>query len=188
MPPKQKITKDMILEAARALVRREGIERINSRNVAKELECSTQPIFSQFPTMEQLRQGVHDYCCSMFEQEVLADKEQQDFMKMSYLKVIHLAREEKNLFRLVYLSEYCGGHEFLQIRMNYESNNRILKQIMGQYQLEELDAMDILQRSSLLIQGIATLIATTNCEYTDEEVCRLVEQTILDMVDGKKKK
>lgn len=184
MPPKQKITKDMILVTAREIVRNEGIESINSRNVAKKLGCSTQPIFSQFPTMEELRKDVHLYCCEVFETEVLEEKETENFLQQSYLKVIHLAKEEKQLFRLIFLSEYCLGSEFMQIRMTYESNNRIVTQIMNQYGLDEIAGRDILQRVSLLLQGIATLIATTNVEYSDDEVCGIMEQTIHDMVAG----
>lgn len=187
MPPKQKITKEMILETAKELVRRNGIESVNSRSVAKELGCSTQPVFSQFETMDELRQGVHDYCCAIFEQCVLSDKEHNDFMKASYLKVIHLAKEDKNIFRLIYLSEYCKGAEFITARLNFESNHRILFQLMEQYQLNEEDGKDILQRTSLLVQGIATLLATTNMNYTDEDVCNIVDKTILDMVNGVKK-
>lgn len=111
-----------------------------------------------------------------------------NFLKKSYLKVIHLAKSEKNLFRLIYLSEYCSGNEFIQNRMSYESNNRILKELMERYQLDEKEGKDVLQRSSLLIQGIATLLATTNIVYSDHEVCNMVEQTILDMVSGIKAK
>lgn len=44
MPPKQKIAREMILEAGFQLVRKSGIDNVNSRNVAKELSCSTQPV------------------------------------------------------------------------------------------------------------------------------------------------
>lgn len=188
MPPKQKITKSMILETARDIVQTEGIESVNSRNVAKRLGCSTQPIFSQFELMEELRQAVHDYCCLVFENQVLDEKDTKYFMQKSYLKVIHLAKEEKNIFKLIYLSQYCEGSEFIQSRMNYESNHKILVQLVEQYKLSESESKDILQRSSLLVQGVATLIATTNVEYSDEEVCSIVERTIQDMVAGVKRK
>lgn len=184
MPPKQRITREMILETAKTIVQRDGIGSVNSRNIAKELGCSTQPIFSQFPTMEDLRQGVHDYCCMLFEQEVLQDKEETDFFKKSYLKVIHLAKEDENLFRFIYLSENCYGQEFLQTRMRYESNHRLLAQIREQFGLNEKEGQDILHRCSLLVHGIATLLATTNVNYSDEEVCDIVERTISDMAAG----
>lgn len=188
MPPKQKITKEMMLETARELVRSNGIESVNSRNVANELGCSTQPVFSQFQSMEELRQGVHDYCCSLFEQEVLQNKEKLDFIQESYLKVIHLAKEEKNIFRLIYLSEYCNGSEFITTRLSFESNHQILLQLMKQHQLNEEEGKDILQRTSLLVHGIATLLATTNINYSDEVICNLVDATIQDMVDGIKRR
>ena len=45
MPPKVRITKEEIINKAVDIVRRDGAQAINARNVAAELECSTQPIF-----------------------------------------------------------------------------------------------------------------------------------------------
>ena len=58
MPPKVRITKAQILEGAVALVRRCGADALNARELAKQLECSTQPIFSNFENMEQLKLAV----------------------------------------------------------------------------------------------------------------------------------
>ena len=41
MPPKAKITKDMILNAAFEVARETGADHINARTVAKKLNCST---------------------------------------------------------------------------------------------------------------------------------------------------
>ena len=54
MPPKVKITKEEITAAALELLRQRGMEAINARAVAKELGCSTQPIFSNYSTMTEL--------------------------------------------------------------------------------------------------------------------------------------
>ena len=48
MPPKQRITREMILESSFSMFCREGMENVNARSVAKALGCSTQPIFSYF--------------------------------------------------------------------------------------------------------------------------------------------
>lgn len=44
MPPKVKVTKDMVIDAAFAIAREAGAENINARTVAKKLNCSTQPV------------------------------------------------------------------------------------------------------------------------------------------------
>ena len=184
MPPNQKITKEMILEAGYQIVRTDGIESVNSRSIAKTLRCSTQPVFSQFPTMTELRQGVHDYACRKFEQDVLYDAASGSFIQSSYLKVTELAKEEKNVFALIYLSEYCGGNDFLRTRMKYESNQRIWKEIKERYRLGDDDCADVLERISLLVQGLATLIATSNVRYEDARIIRIVEQTLEDILNG----
>lgn len=58
MPPKVKIQKQEIIEAAVALVRQSGPQAINARSIAAALDCSTQPIFSNFASMDALRLAV----------------------------------------------------------------------------------------------------------------------------------
>ena len=58
MPPKVKISKENIIAAAINLIRSEGTEAVNARTLAASLNCSTQPIFSNFATMEELQKEV----------------------------------------------------------------------------------------------------------------------------------
>ena len=58
MPPKSKISKEDIVSAGVDLVRRSGEKGLNARNLAAALGCSTQPIFTNFPSMEELRKSV----------------------------------------------------------------------------------------------------------------------------------
>jgi predicted aldo/keto reductase-like oxidoreductase len=58
MPPKQKFTKEDILETAFAIVREQGIENLNVRNIARRLDSSTQPVFSFFENMAELKTAV----------------------------------------------------------------------------------------------------------------------------------
>ena len=58
MPPKVKITKEEIIKTAVELVRACGESAINARAIATSLGCSTQPIFSNFETMDELREAV----------------------------------------------------------------------------------------------------------------------------------
>ena len=57
MPPKVKITKEDIISTALDLIRRGGDGQINARAVASALGCSTQPIFSNFKSMEELEEA-----------------------------------------------------------------------------------------------------------------------------------
>ena len=55
MPPKVKIDKDDIVKAAVEVVRECGIDALNARAVAQKLSCSTQPIFSNYASMNELK-------------------------------------------------------------------------------------------------------------------------------------
>ena len=58
MPPKARITREDITATALALVREKGEGAINARAIANSLQCSTQPVFSNFANMESLRESV----------------------------------------------------------------------------------------------------------------------------------
>jgi len=58
MPPKVKVTQDQIIQAAMDIVRESGIDALNARALAKQLDCSIQPIFKNFETMGSLKQAL----------------------------------------------------------------------------------------------------------------------------------
>ena len=58
MPPKVKVSRGDIVQTAVEIVRCHGAEALNARGIAAVLGCSTQPIFSNFATMEELRLAI----------------------------------------------------------------------------------------------------------------------------------
>ena len=54
--PKQKITQEMILDAAFTLLRTQGHEAVNARSIATQAGCSVQPIYSCYANMSELMQ------------------------------------------------------------------------------------------------------------------------------------
>ena len=60
MPPKAKITRDMIIKAGITIIRTEGIDSLNVRRVAALLSCSTQPVMYHFKTVKELTYAVYE--------------------------------------------------------------------------------------------------------------------------------
>jgi len=58
MPAKKQISKEAILQAALEIVRECGLSAVNARNLAKKLQCSTQPIYLSFTGMDELKVAV----------------------------------------------------------------------------------------------------------------------------------
>ena len=67
----------MILERSFAMFCQEGMGAVNARSVAKALNCSTQPIFSYFSGMDDLKNALDQKARDEFEQMAAqnADKE-----------------------------------------------------------------------------------------------------------------
>ena len=71
MPPTVRFTRDAVLHAACQLMRREGMEALNARAIAKELGGSTQPIFRLFTNMEDLHRELILYVARQFQAHAL---------------------------------------------------------------------------------------------------------------------
>ena len=54
MPAKKRITKDMILQTAMKILKKDGMDAVNIKNLAEELHCSTQPVYLSFNGMEYI--------------------------------------------------------------------------------------------------------------------------------------
>ena len=110
MPPKVKVTKEDIIQAAVDIVRAHGDQALNARTVASALNCSTQPVFSNFSTMEQLRFAVvkkADALCNAYIQQEIENGEYPAY-KASGMAYIRFAKEEKALFKLLYMRDRSG--------------------------------------------------------------------------------
>lgn len=186
MPPKQRITKDMILEHSLMIAEKEGLIAVTSRSVAKSLGCSVQPVFSQFPTMEDLRHETFVYACSLFVQEILAFEQQSDFFPQVTKWVINLARKKPNLFRLLYLSDEFEGNSFLDMMMSFESNQKIILKMTELYSLDESICKDILLRCCLFLIGTGTMICVNHMDFSDAQVADMMKRTVTDMINGAK--
>lgn len=55
MPSQKRITRSAIIGTAVSILRKEGYDGVNARKIAKELGCSTQPIYSEFGNMNELK-------------------------------------------------------------------------------------------------------------------------------------
>ena len=107
MPPKTKITKEEIIEAAVDLVRKSGAEAINARAIANCIGSSTQPIFSNFCSMEELRGAVIEKANELYlkNEKELIEKELYPPYKSTGMAYIRFAKEEKELFKLLFMRD-----------------------------------------------------------------------------------
>lgn len=186
MPPKQRITKEMLLEQAYKIAEEQGLAAVTSRSIAKGLGCSIRPVFCQFSTMEELRQATFEYACSRFVQEVMALAQRPDFFPQVTQWVLRLAQERPNLFRMLYLSGRLPGKEFPEWMMGFESSQAMVARMQELYGLGEAACRDVLLRSCIFLVGLGAMRSAGSMELSDGQAAELMRRTVADMVRGAK--
>lgn len=168
MPPRIKITKETILDAAFEIVRVEGYEELNARRLAKELSCSTQPLYSNYENMELLKDDIMNLA-EKYNSEFLLKSMQtaNPFLNMG-LAYIKFAYEERNLFKLLYMSNALQTTE-LESLLDTEGNPEVILMISQTTGLREKEAKEFFLAIWVATHGIATIYATNNIKLNEVE-------------------
>lgn len=186
MPPLQKVTKEMVLDAGYQIIRESGIDHVNARSIASFLSCSTQPIYSCFATMDELREALFSYTCTKLVKEVLKNEEQPDFLHLCAAWYLNLLRKEPHLYRFLYFSYGFSHDKLSDFLAAYTSNQAISKKMQLTHGLDPEDCHHILLRTFSLLHGFGALVSFNSFTVTDEEILALVRQTATEMLHSAK--
>lgn len=173
MPPKAKVTKDAVLAAAVALVRREGAGALNARALAGELGCSTQPLFTQYPTMEHIKTAVIEEAATRWMRCIAEEKAKEMWpsykaMGMAYWR---FAVTERELFKLLFMRDRTG--EEFAADESFAMAIAAIQQANGlTYEAAERFHMAMWA----VVHGLATMSATGYLTLTEEQVSALISE------------
>lgn len=179
MPPKVKITKDQLIGTAMELVRAEGEQAINARRIANTLGCSTQPVFSNFATMEELRKAVKNAANETYQSFLREDMAMGKYpaYKASGMAYIRFAREETELFKLLFMCDRSGE----AVTDDRESVRPLLELLKINLGVSEEEAVMFHLEMWIYVHGIATMIATSYLRWDEDTVSRLLTDAYLGM-------
>lgn len=103
--PKQKITKEMVVDAAFELARDGGMEQVMVKCIAEKLGCSVQPIYSYCENMDGLRNDVAEQARQYIRKYVAAHIDKEDLFRSTGKAYIQIAKEEPNILKIFILQE-----------------------------------------------------------------------------------
>ena len=158
MPPKVKITKEDIINTAIELVREKGEVAINARSIAAVLNCSTQPVFSNFATMEELRETLKKAAYEKYFDFLKIEVESGKYppYKSFGMAYIRFAKEEKELFKLLFMCDREGKD--LTPTLDFEAS---IKMIMDANKITR-DRAEIMHLEMWsCVHGIGAMLATS---------------------------
>ncbi|MBP3656268.1 MAG: WHG domain-containing protein [Clostridia bacterium] len=155
----------MILERSFAMFCREGMEAVNARSVAKALNCSTQPIFSYYAGMNDLKTTLDQHAHELWAQTLEGASREGNWFENCCCAYLRFACEQPQLFAHLFMrvgkdtSAMGGPAEWREDMIRYECEA---------YDLNEANAQELCVRLLTYVHGLATVKATRMEPYTDD--------------------
>ena len=157
--PKQKITKEMVVDAAFQLAREGGMERVLVKEIADRLGCSVQPIYSCCRNMDGLRRDVYARVRRFVGERLSQDRYGPESFQAAGRACLQLAKEEPQLFKLFILCPR-EGVSGLDDLCREASDPRLDEAIAGELGLDGERARRLHRNMIVYTVGLGTIFST----------------------------
>lgn len=170
MPAKKLVTREMILTAALKLLREQGYGAVNIKQLSKELNCSTQPIYLSFSGMEELRQELVPLAVAEFE-KYMKSGSGDGTVCLYGMRYISFAKEEARLFCFLFMRPKAFAEIRQALLPMIECS---VEDLMDTYRIDHEEADVLHDQLWMHAHGIASMIATNFCDWDMAKVERML--------------
>lgn len=183
MPPKAKFTKEEIIEAALAIVRKQGMEALTARALGSRLGSSSCPVFTVFQNMEEVQKEAVLAARALYKEYIRQGLQERPAFKGVGSRYILFAVQEPKLFQLLFMTEQESIPDLAHVLpLIDESYDEILLSIMNGYGISENSAEELYRHLWIYTHGIASLCATNMCRFTGEEIDGMMTQVFISLL------
>ncbi|NLL76389.1 MAG: TetR/AcrR family transcriptional regulator [Clostridiales bacterium] len=174
MARKETITQNDILQAAFEMVKEEGFENVTARKLAAKAGCSTQPIFRVYRGMEELAEELFLMAIDYFEvyYEKFPKYNDIPFVDLG-LTYIRFAEDNKNLFRLLFLSEQRYGKSLYDLLNG--KKGAVVREINYAKEYGCMSSEELFTKMWIFIHGAACMTLTGDYDLPESETVKLLE-------------
>ena len=190
MPPKNKFTRDEIIQAALGIVREDGLAGLTARSLAERLQSSPKVIFGQFENMEDLSHSVVRAAEFVLVQYIRSALERANPFRAVGMAYILFASQEPQLFKILYLNPHKHPIESFKdfLPQRDHSYQQILESIVEDYPMSIESAEFVYQHLFIYSHGLASMIAAGIYSFSQEEVTERLTQVFTALLKEMKGK
>lgn len=186
MPPKAKFSREEIVEAALAIIRKEGADALTARALGEKLHSSARPIFTVFRNMEEVQQEVLTAARALYREYVQRGLADTPAFKGVGTQYILFAVNEPKLFQLLFMTEHSQVPELSKVLpLIDESYEQILLSVQEGYGVDQITAEKLYRHLWIYSHGIAALCATEMCRFTGEEIGRMMTEVFVSLLKNR---
>ncbi|MBP5161957.1 MAG: TetR/AcrR family transcriptional regulator [Spirochaetales bacterium] len=175
MPPKTRITKDMIIDAAIEVASENGFESINARTVSEKLNCSTQPVMYHFSTIDAMKQAAYAKVDHLHSEYLMTMSPEQDPVLGIGLNYIRFAVQRPQLFRFLFQSGYARENSLMDM-IDSEDLAPVLAAMQEGSGLSAEKTRQVFLTVALFAHGYASIIANNGLEYDERLIAEHLER------------
>ncbi|MDD5311486.1 MAG: WHG domain-containing protein [Dehalococcoidia bacterium] len=192
MPPEITFTKEKLLEAAFKIMRRRGRDKLTARSLARELKCSTMPIYSYLKSMKNLDQDMARRAVALMLKYQTTPRTGRTFYDMG-LGYIQFAKKERHLFRYLFVPDKAGSPRRVPATaMRDFAFSNLVPRMKADPQLKGLNEeqmQGIVTKMWIFTHGIAVLVNNRSFDLdNDAFIEELLAETGFCVIEGEKNK
>ncbi|MDR1013176.1 MAG: TetR/AcrR family transcriptional regulator [Lactobacillales bacterium] len=176
MAKKKIYTKEQIIENACKIVQANGFDKLTVRNVAKQMDTSTQPIYLEFKSMEDLKEVVVEKILNKLFKITLKKSYTEDPLIDLGLALIDFSNNEKDLFKTLFVENYQLGPKIYD--HSYESFHILVLSSEKYSNLSEYKINILHSHIYVMATGLASLISAGIFYYNFEKIKDIFHSTI----------
>lgn len=167
--PKQKITKEMVVDVAFELARNAGMEQVMVKTIAEKLNCSVQPIYSYCKNMDGLKKDVMQKVREFIQKYVAEHIDINDMFRSTGHIYVQLAKNEPHIFKMFILQQREGVSS-LDDLYNAETNPHTANFIAEKMNISVEKAKQLHLNMLIYTIGIGTIFSVTTPGISAEEI------------------
>lgn len=181
MPPSPKVTKEQLINAALEIASKQGFDKVTAREVGKSLGISSRPVFTYYESMNDLKADVWMAAYNRYLEYTVTSNDDERTFQHAGRQVMRFVKEEPALFRLLCFptpenpdASTIGSFSFFE--KNYD---RFKERIEEDYGLTGEDSKSVFRNMWIFTLGVAMLVQSGSCPYSDEQLDRLMSEISL---------
>lgn len=180
--PKQRITREMVVDAAFETARSEGMEQVMVKTIAERLHCSVQPVYSYCQNMNGLRKAVIERTNAFIQEYVAKRIDKENLFQSSGQAYIQLAKEEPHLYKLFILHERSNISSLQDLYEKHGSSH--MAQAISALCGIDIEAAKQLHLHMLIYTiGIGTIFAVSKPGIAPDEIYAQQEEAYQAFLD-----
>ena len=180
MARKKEIGKSKILNIAYKMVVKDGVESLTARSIAKAGHFSTQPLYLEFNSMDDLRQEVLRKIADNLKNKILQKSYIAEPLIDMDLSYIDFAQEQENLFKAMFVEGKCGNEIIADTLIDFGTEKFKEQYPDSKYSAEKIRSIII--ANWITTCGIASLIVNKIATFSQTQIINVLKAQINDAI------